>query len=98
MFQSVILAGVYDVRNISRKIRPEEDHKENSPWNIAADFLVEMNFSVKDIEGMLSVALYGWPAAYCASFVFTSAGIWAAFSNSSPEKAATKFSSDAKSA
>ena len=54
VFQSVILAGVYDVRNISRKIRPEEDHKENSPWNIAADFLVEMNFSVKDIEGMLS--------------------------------------------
>ena len=54
VFQSVILAGVYDVRNISRKIRPKEDHKENSPWNIAADFLVEMNFSVKDIEGMLS--------------------------------------------
>ena len=26
VFQSVILAGVYDVRNISRKIRPEEDH------------------------------------------------------------------------
>ncbi len=54
VFQSVILAGVYDIKNISRKIRPEEDHKENSPWNIAADFLVEMNFSVKDIEGMLS--------------------------------------------
>ena len=38
-FHSVILAGVYDVRNITRKIRPEEEHKLNSPWNIAADFL-----------------------------------------------------------
>lgn len=25
----------------------------NSPWNIAADFLIDMSFSVKDIEGML---------------------------------------------
>lgn len=32
-FQSVILAGVYDVRNIRRKIRPEDAHKTNSPWN-----------------------------------------------------------------
>lgn len=53
VFQSVILAGVYDVRNIRRKIRPDEEHKENSPWNIAADFLVEMSFSTEDIEGML---------------------------------------------
>lgn len=52
-FQSVILAGVYDVRNIKRKIRPEDDHKENSPWNIAADFLVDMGFSAGDIAGML---------------------------------------------
>ncbi len=53
VFQSVILAGVYDIRNIRRKLRPDEDHRENSPWNIAADFLVEMSFSVEDIEGML---------------------------------------------
>ncbi|MCD8083119.1 MAG: ATP-binding protein [Clostridiales bacterium] len=33
-FQSVILAGVYDVRSIRRKIRPDEEHKTNSPWNI----------------------------------------------------------------
>lgn len=52
-FQSVILAGVNDVRNIKRKIRPEEEHKVNSPWNIAADFLVDMSFSVEDIAGML---------------------------------------------
>lgn len=53
-FQSVILAGLYDVRNIRRKLRQEDDHKMNSPWNIAADFLVDMNFSVQDIAGMLT--------------------------------------------
>lgn len=53
-FHSVILAGVYDVRNIKRKIRPDEEHKYNSPWNIAADFLVDMSFSVDDIAGMLA--------------------------------------------
>lgn len=53
-FQSVILAGVYDVRNLSRKIRPENEHKTNSPWNIASDFLIDMSFSSKDISGMLT--------------------------------------------
>lgn len=53
VFQSVILAGVYDVRNVKRKLRPEEEHRENSPWNIAADFLVDMSFSTEDIAGML---------------------------------------------
>ncbi len=52
-FQSVILAGVYDVKNIRRKIRPEEDHKLNSPWNIAIPFKVEMSFSPYEIAGML---------------------------------------------
>ena len=52
-FQSVILAGVYDIRNLKRKFRPEEDHKMNSPWNIAADFLVDMSFSADEIAGML---------------------------------------------
>lgn len=32
-FQSVILTGVYDVMNLKRKIRPDEEHKVNSPWN-----------------------------------------------------------------
>lgn len=32
-FQSVVLAGVYDIRSMKRKLRPEDDHKENSPWN-----------------------------------------------------------------
>lgn len=31
-FQSVILAGVYDVKNLKRKIRQEEEQKVNSPW------------------------------------------------------------------
>ena len=52
-FQSVILAGVYDIKNIKRKIRADEDHKNNSPWNIAAKFRVDMSFSQKDIAGML---------------------------------------------
>ncbi|MCD7956479.1 MAG: AAA-like domain-containing protein [Lachnospiraceae bacterium] len=76
---SVILAGVYDIRYIRQKIRPErpsnaerfsndgrdlpptdregaiphEEHKTNSPWNISADFNVDMSFSVADIAGML---------------------------------------------
>ncbi|MCD7817833.1 MAG: ATP-binding protein, partial [Lachnospiraceae bacterium] len=52
-FQSVILAGVYDVRSIKKKIRTEEEHKVNSPWNIAADFDVDMSFSTADIADML---------------------------------------------
>lgn len=52
-FHSVILAGIYDIKNIKRKIRPDEDQRFNSPWNIAADFLIDMSFSVKDIAGML---------------------------------------------
>lgn len=52
-FQSVILAGVYDVKNLKRKFVSDEDHKMNSPWNIAADFSVDMSFSASDIEGML---------------------------------------------
>ena len=53
-FQSVILAGVYDVKNLKRKLRPDDSQKGNSPWNIAADFLVDMSFSAGDIAGMLA--------------------------------------------
>ena len=52
-FQSVILAGVHDIRNLRQKIRPEAEHRHNSPWNIASSFDVDMSFSPKDIEGML---------------------------------------------
>lgn len=53
-FQSVILAGVCDIKNMKQKLRHDEEHKRNSPWNIAADFLIDMSFSPKDIAGMLT--------------------------------------------
>lgn len=52
-FHSVILAGVYDIKNLRQKIRPEEEHRYNSPWNVAADFDVDMSFCPEDIRGML---------------------------------------------
>ena len=59
-FHSVILAGVYDVRNIKLKMindgmyKPEEgERKISSPWNIAVDFEVDMSFFPSDIETML---------------------------------------------
>lgn len=52
-FQSVILAGVYDVRNLKGKIRPAEEHKMNSPWNIAEPFDVDMSLSEYGIADML---------------------------------------------
>ena len=52
-FRSVILAGVYDIKNLKRKIRDDEEHKRNSPWNIAATFDVDMSFSAQAIADML---------------------------------------------
>lgn len=52
-FQSVILAGVTDVKHLKGKIRPDDDHKLNSPWNIAADFDIDMSLSENGIKGML---------------------------------------------
>ncbi|RRK33886.1 9-O-acetyl-N-acetylneuraminate esterase [Schaedlerella arabinosiphila] len=52
-FWSVILAGVYDVKNLKQKFRREDEHKMNSPWNIAADFDIDMSLSKKGIQGML---------------------------------------------
>ncbi|MDE6362884.1 MAG: ATP-binding protein [Lachnospiraceae bacterium] len=53
-FHSVILAGVYSIKNLKLKLRPESDHQYNSPWNIAADFNIDMSFSPVQIEGMLA--------------------------------------------
>ena len=53
-FHSVILAGVTDVKNLKRKIRPDEVHKFNSPWNIATTFNVDMSLPVPGISGMLN--------------------------------------------
>ena len=53
-FQSVILAGVTDVKHLKSKIRDEDQHKVNSPWNIAADFDIDMSLSEDGIKGMLN--------------------------------------------
>ena len=52
-FHSVILAGVYDVKNLKLHLRPEDERKYNSPWNIAADFTIDMTFHPKEIARML---------------------------------------------
>ena len=52
-FQSVILAGVTDVKHLKSKIRADENSKENSPWNIAADFTIDMSLTETGIKGML---------------------------------------------
>jgi len=60
-FHSVVLAGVYDIKNIKLRLIQEGLHIptsdetaiNNSPWNIASDFKVEMSFSAREIETML---------------------------------------------
>lgn len=59
-FFSVILAGVYDVKNIKLgmiqkgySILSEGEMKFNSPWNIAVNFNVDMSFSIPEISSML---------------------------------------------
>ena len=53
-FYSVVLAGVHDVKTLKMKIRPDEEQKYNSPWNIAADFKVDMNLNPHEIVPMLA--------------------------------------------
>ena len=52
-FQSVILAGVYDIKNLKLKTRPESEHQYNSPWNIAMAFTEDMSLHTDGIEKML---------------------------------------------
>jgi AAA-like domain len=52
-FHSVVLAGVHDVKSLKMKIRPDSEQKYNSPWNIAADFKVDMNLYPHEIQPML---------------------------------------------
>ena len=60
-FHSVILAGVYDIKNIKLKMASErtlalsgEENKiYNSPWNIAVSFKVDMSFAPHEIAAML---------------------------------------------
>ena len=53
-FLSVVLAGVYDVKNLKLRLRPDAERKYNSPWNIAADFNVDMTFHPDEIAQMLA--------------------------------------------
>jgi len=61
-FHSVILAGVYDIRNIKLKMISEGAHTPevmenkiyNSPWNIAASFEIDMSFCPAEIATMLA--------------------------------------------
>ena len=53
-FWSVVLAGVYDVKNLKLKIRPEEQHQFNSPWNVAAEYDLDMTFNPQEISTMLA--------------------------------------------
>jgi len=60
-FQSVILAGVYDIKNLKLKMIKAGTHqlkdgekRINSPWNIATDFEVDMSFSAPEIAAMLN--------------------------------------------
>jgi len=73
-FQSVILAGVYDINNLKAKIRSDKEHTTNSPWNIAADFTVDMSLSEDGIRGMLREYeedyLTGMDIPYMASLIF----------------------------
>jgi hypothetical protein len=52
-FHSVVLAGVHDVKTLKAKIRPDEEAKQNSPWNIAAEFKVTMSLLAHEIVPML---------------------------------------------
>ncbi|HBY20517.1 MAG TPA: AAA family ATPase [Clostridiales bacterium] len=63
-FKSVILAGVHDIKSLKllineQKVITADEAREiasdryNSPWNIAADFEVDMTFNPKEIATML---------------------------------------------
>jgi len=61
-FHSVILAGVYDIKNIKLKMMEEgtytpasnENKLYNSPWNIAVNFTVDMSFCPAETATMLN--------------------------------------------
>ena len=52
-FHNVILVGVHDIKNLKMKIRSGSERHLNSPWNIAAEFKVEMSFLPHEIAPML---------------------------------------------
>ncbi|BBE31491.1 hypothetical protein OSSY52_16320 [Tepiditoga spiralis] len=52
-FYSIILAGVHDVKSLKTHIRPNEEIKYNSPWNIAVDFDIDLSFNSDEISTMI---------------------------------------------
>lgn len=52
-FKNVILASVYDIKNLKQKLRSDTEHHYNSPWNIAADFDIDLSFHPEEIAAML---------------------------------------------
>jgi hypothetical protein len=52
-FHSIVLAGLHDVKSLKLKLRPDSEQKYNSPWNIAAEYKVDMNFQAAEIKPML---------------------------------------------
>lgn len=52
-FQSVILAGVTDIKHLKGNIRSNNESKVNSPWNISADYDIDMTLPADGIKGML---------------------------------------------
>lgn len=55
------MAGVHDIKTLKMKISNEEIQKYNSPWNIVADFKVDMS-SV--IETSTNVGSYNSKSKY----------------------------------
>jgi len=52
-FHSIVLAGVHDIKSLKYKINPNDSSQYNSPWNIATDFEVRMEFNPAEIRPML---------------------------------------------
>ncbi|KPA11078.1 AAA ATPase [Candidatus Magnetomorum sp. HK-1] len=52
-YDSVILVGVHDIKNLKLKMLTDHTHKYNSPWNIASDLTFDLNFQPQEIRSML---------------------------------------------
>ena len=68
-FQSVILAGLHDVKNLKTRLRNEEQAVQNSPWNIATNFTMDMSFSPKEISTMLIDYTYTYNLTFDISMI-----------------------------
>nr|MCR5454607.1 AAA-like domain-containing protein [Bacteroidales bacterium] len=53
-FQSVILAGVYDISYLTLKTHTDSNYRYNSPWNVAIAFKGNMAFNKEQIAQMIA--------------------------------------------